>query len=236
MKFMPMSISEGMDSMDRSSPFGKSFIFIAVWMLLWMAAGPFKESIADVVLLDPPAPAGPPRLGENFTESRFGSPPIAPNPFQAGIESMQEEEDEIEVKSGLSRGLASEKPAQTPVQAQAQAQAQTTAVPASALVRNGVQEIALIAGDLGFFPKTVFVTRDIPVRMFVTGASKKPLCIMMDSFQVRKQVRAQKIEEINFVPTTPGKYRFYCPVNGMEGTLLVKELSSNSATSAFAKE
>jgi plastocyanin len=92
--------------------------------------------------------------------------------------------------------------------------------------RTGTQEVALIAGDLGFFPRTVFVTRDIPVRMFVTGASKKPLCIMMDSFQVRKQVRSQRIEEISFIPTTPGQYRFYCPVNGMEGTLFVKEIGT----------
>lgn len=89
----------------------------------------------------------------------------------------------------------------------------------------GVQEVALIAGDLGFFPKTVFVVRDIPVRLFVTGASKNTLCIMMDSFQLRKQIRSQKIEEITFTPSTPGQYRFYCPVNGMEGTMVVKELS-----------
>ena len=92
--------------------------------------------------------------------------------------------------------------------------------------RRGVQEVSLIAGDLGFFPKTIFVTRDVPVRLFVTGASKSTLCIMMDSFQVRKQVRSQKIEEITFTPGNPGKYRFYCPVNGMEGNLIVKDLVS----------
>lgn len=98
--------------------------------------------------------------------------------------------------------------------------------PASAIARKGVQEVAIIAGDLGFFPKTVFVNRDIPVRLFVTGASKSTLCLMMDSFQVRKQVRSQKIEEITFTPNLPGKYRFYCPVGGMEGTLIVKELAT----------
>lgn len=91
----------------------------------------------------------------------------------------------------------------------------------------GVQEVALIASDLGFFPKTIFVSRDVPVRLFVTGASKNTLCIMIDSLQVRKQVRSQKIEEIPFTPSTPGKYRFYCPVNGMEGTMVVKEFSSD---------
>lgn len=89
--------------------------------------------------------------------------------------------------------------------------------------RNGVQEVAIIAGDLGFFPRTVFVTQDIPVRMYVTGASKNSLCIMMDSFNVRKQVKNQTIEELSFTPEHPGRYRFYCPVNGSEGYLVVRE-------------
>jgi hypothetical protein len=92
--------------------------------------------------------------------------------------------------------------------------------------RKGIQEVSIIAGDLGFFPKTIFVSRDVPVRLFVTGASKGSLCIMMDSFNVRKQVRSNKIEEITFVPNQPGTFRFYCPVNGSEGTMVVKELTS----------
>jgi plastocyanin len=99
---------------------------------------------------------------------------------------------------------------------------------ANEMVRKGVQEVAIIASDLGYFPKTIFVSRDVPVRMFVTGSSKNTLCIMMDSFQVRKQIRSQKIEEITFTPSAPGKYRFYCPVNGMEGSLVVKEFSNMS--------
>ena len=95
--------------------------------------------------------------------------------------------------------------------------------PLGTVRRNGVQEVALIAGDLGFFPRTVFVTRDIPVRMFVTGASKNSLCILMDSFQVRKQVKSQKIEEVSFTPTQPGRFRFYCPINGAEGFMVVRE-------------
>jgi hypothetical protein len=92
--------------------------------------------------------------------------------------------------------------------------------------RKGIQEVSIIAGDLGFFPKTIFVSRDVPVRLFVTGASKGSLCIMMDSFNVRKQIHSNKIEEITFVPSQPGTYRFYCPVNGSEGTMVVKELTT----------
>ena len=96
-------------------------------------------------------------------------------------------------------------------------------VPLGTLRRNGVQEVAVIAGDLGFFPRTVFVTRDVPVRMFVTGASKNSLCMLMDSFQVRKQIKSQKIEEVSFTPNQPGRFRFYCPINGAEGFVVVRE-------------
>ncbi|MBN22408.1 MAG: hypothetical protein CL678_14085 [Bdellovibrionaceae bacterium] len=92
-------------------------------------------------------------------------------------------------------------------------------------VRKGVQEISLIANDSGFFPKTIFVTKDVPVRMFVTGASTNQLCLMMDSFSVRKQVKENQIEEVTFTPKTSGKYRYYCPINGAEGTIVVKEPS-----------
>jgi plastocyanin len=93
--------------------------------------------------------------------------------------------------------------------------------------RKGTQEVSLIVSDLGYFPNTIFVSRGVPVRLFVTGSSKNPLCLIMDSFEVRKQIRTQKVEEISFLPEHPGKYRFYCPMNGMEGTLVVRELSTD---------
>lgn len=98
--------------------------------------------------------------------------------------------------------------------------------------RKGVQEIAVIANELGYFPKTIFVTRDIPVRLFVTGSSPSTLCIMLDSFNIRRQVKSEKVEEINFTPSMPGQYRFYCPVNGMEGTLVVRELNMSRQISS----
>lgn len=99
-------------------------------------------------------------------------------------------------------------------------------VPSHLLSARGVQEVALIAGDLGFFPKTVFVSRDVPVRIFVTGTSRNTLCIMLDDFQIRKQIRSFQIEELTFTPEVAGKFRFHCPINGMEGNIVVRELTS----------
>jgi len=99
----------------------------------------------------------------------------------------------------------------------------------SAPKKAGVQEVAVIAGDLGFFPKKVFVNRDMPVRLFVTGASRKNLCVLIDAFQVRRQVKSNKVEEITFTPGSAGTFRIHCPINGIEGTLVVREISNTTA-------
>jgi hypothetical protein len=86
------------------------------------------------------------------------------------------------------------------------------------------QEAALIVNDLGFFPSTLFMTQGIPVRLFVTGASKNSQCFIMETFGVRRQIRNNKVEEVTFTPERAGKYAFSCPMNGAKGTLVVKEL------------
>ena len=205
---------------------------------IWLIGGSSLIAQAGVVLAPPPHVDNPPSQQESYAESSFGKPPApvdlgAPTGYAARETQMLEVEDDgtgnrkpagLEFTKDLSPKASEALKPVTPDASQPtsplQAQAQT------AVTRRGIQEVALIAGDLGYFPKTVFVTRDIPVRMFVTGASKNTLCIMMDSFSVRRQVKSNKIEEVTFTPATPGKYRFYCPVNGMEGTMVVKEFST----------
>lgn len=185
---------------------------------------------ADTVFLAPPTQQKP-QAGDSYPDSRFGKPPMRDDGTRSdyavatGIDGAYTSRAVQEIDS--SDGAGSRRPASD---APSKTMEQVSPDNPGVIARKGVQEVALIAGDLGFFPKTFFVTRDVPVRLFVTGASKNTLCIMMDSFQVRKQVRSQKIEEITFTPSLPGKYRFYCPVNGMEGTMVVRELvSSNEA-------
>lgn len=183
---------------------------------------------------------GDPDRGE-YPESRFGSPPAR---ISLGIDSGVASREAGEWSGAGEETSRSRAPAS--VLAVSQDQPQTRAeieelktrpltgdenprIPDALSIsklRNGVQEIALIASDLGYFPKTIFVNRDVPVRLFVTGASKEALCLMMDSFQVRKQVKSNSIQEVTFTPNQPGRYRFYCPVNAeLQGTLIVRELN-----------
>lgn len=146
------------------------------------------------------------RFGNSSRETAVRGPAAVGPAVMSGDEEESRGKDEITNQRASRNSVGQQQPA-----------------PLGTLRRNGVQEVALIAGDLGFFPRTVFVTRDVPVRMYVTGASKNSLCILMDSFQVRKQVKSQKIEEVSFTPTQPGRFRFYCPINGAEGYMVVRE-------------
>lgn len=175
---------------------------------------------ADVKLMTQPKPGS--SEVEKFPSSYFGKNPQQPvkkwgrSPAGLQLESSSSQhrstggEEELAKANQFERGFVSG--------------ARERLIPSKT---KGVQEVALIASDIGFFPKTVFVNRDIPVRLYVTGSSRNTLCIMMDSFQIRTQVRSRSIEEVNFTPSQAGQYRFYCPVNGMEGTMVVRELTSN---------
>lgn len=226
--------------MERSSRVIK---LCFIWMIILVFSYPTGQLLAGVVLAPPPDEPPLPRADENYPRSRFGASTESPDlgvPPSYSIKKVNEMQDLGEVGDPDKGSSASRRPAglefshdtgqvrSTPVildEEMPKSSSNQNPKP-STVSRTGVQEIALIAGDLGFFPKNIIVTRDIPVKIFVTGASKKALCLMMDSFQIRKQIRSQRIEEVDFIPNSSGQFRFYCPVNGMEGTLLVKDISS----------
>lgn len=87
----------------------------------------------------------------------------------------------------------------------------------------GVQEFALIASDTGYFPPRIIVRRNIPVSLFLTGSSSTNLCFVQDDFGIRRSVGAKAVEEVRFVPTKVGQYKFYCPVKEIQGTLIVRD-------------
>lgn len=89
--------------------------------------------------------------------------------------------------------------------------------------KHGVQEISVIATDTGFHPSKIYVRKNIPVHMFLTSASPAKLCFIMDDFQIRKGVSIQQVDQVNFLPTKVGEYRFYCPVSDIKGSLIVRD-------------
>lgn len=214
--------------MDRKFTLSRPLFELLCVMGFFLSA---LQAECGVKLLPPEQPM-PLKPGESYPESVFGEEPPRP---ETGLDSgfARRKEDPLG-KSQMrhsSRGPASV--VDTPAGSKEKDSNQNSELEhsfgtsPSVMQRKGVQEAAIIAGDLGFFPKTVFLTRDLPVRLFVTGSSQRVLCMIMDSFQVRRQIRSDQIEEITFTPQMPGTFRFYCPVNGAEGTLVVKESGSS---------
>jgi plastocyanin domain-containing protein len=89
--------------------------------------------------------------------------------------------------------------------------------------KHGVQEVALILTDTGYLPAKIFVRRNIPVKLFLTSASARKLCFMMDDFSIRKGVSNQSVEQVSFMPTKRGQYRLYCPDLELEGQVVVRD-------------
>lgn len=89
--------------------------------------------------------------------------------------------------------------------------------------KHGVQELSVIATDTGFHPARLYVRRNIPVHLFLTSASPAKLCFVMDDFQIRKGVMIQQVEQVNFLPTKVGEYKFYCPVGEISGSVVVRD-------------
>jgi hypothetical protein len=114
------------------------------------------------------------------------------------------------------------------------------AAPKKAVIRDlkrkkAYQEVAVIANDLGFFPNTIFLTEGVSVRLFLTGASARSQCFILDQFGIRRQVRSQKVEEVTFTPDQAGRFTFNCPMNGAKGTFVVRELESGERAPASAR-
>lgn len=97
------------------------------------------------------------------------------------------------------------------------------AVTPEEVYKHGVQEVAVIATDTGFQPARIYVRRNIPVHLFLTSASPSKLCFVMDEFQIRKGVSIQQVDQVNFMPTKVGEYKFYCPVSEISGSVVVRD-------------
>ena len=102
----------------------------------------------------------------------------------------------------------------------------------------GVQEISLIVSDYGYFPKRIFVTQNVPVKIYMTTPSKNTLCFMLDNWGVKKGVNPGKVDEVSFTPVDSGDFRFYCPVKSIEGMLTVRAapLAEQSTRGLAAEE
>ncbi|MEN8204478.1 MAG: cupredoxin domain-containing protein [Pseudomonadota bacterium] len=106
-----------------------------------------------------------------------------------------------------------------------------------AVASEPTQAITLTLGDYHFTPDTIEVTAGQPVKLTLTNTDTitPHNFILKDEatgLNIDTDVSAGKTKAIEFTPTTPGSYTFYCSKKlpfmkshqekGMQGTLTVK--------------
>lgn len=94
----------------------------------------------------------------------------------------------------------------------------------------GIQEVSIIVSDYGYFPSKIFVTQNIPVKLYLSTPSSGTLCFIVDVWGLRKGIAPGKVEEVVFIPEQAGEFRFYCPVKSIEGRIAVRESAISGRT------
>ncbi len=88
---------------------------------------------------------------------------------------------------------------------------------------DGMQETTITIKD-GYHPNTVVVKKGIPMRLKFDlqekGCTDK---VMLKTFKVEQKLEPFKITTIEFTPDSAGTFTFSCPMEMIEGTLVVKK-------------
>ena len=89
----------------------------------------------------------------------------------------------------------------------------------------GVQEYSIIVTEKGYFPNKVIVRRNIPVNLYLTATDSQNFCFVMKNgeYNFHRGVGSKRIEKISFKPMQAGPYKFHCPIQNIEGTLIVRD-------------
>ncbi len=103
--------------------------------------------------------------------------------------------------------------------------AQPSAEPARNAVAptNGVQEVNLKMGAIGYEPSTITVKKGLPVKINLQ-AGKDAGCtraIVFPDFKISKVVERGSTATVQFTPEKTGSFQFRCSMNMARGTLVV---------------
>ena len=88
---------------------------------------------------------------------------------------------------------------------------------------NGVQEVNLKMGAVGYEPSTITVNKGSPVKINLQAA-KDAGCtrsIVFPDFKISKVVERGSTDTVQFTPEKAGTYQFRCSMNMARGTLVV---------------
>lgn len=100
-----------------------------------------------------------------------------------------------------------------------------TTPPASAEIREGVQEIRVTVGAGGYEPRVLKLKRGIPARLTFYRADKNNCAdeVLIRDFDIRRSLPAGAAVTVEFTPGSDGEYGFTCGMNMLRGTIVVSD-------------
>ena len=88
---------------------------------------------------------------------------------------------------------------------------------------DGMQEANITIKD-GYHPNTIVVKKGIPLRLnFELQEEGCTATVSFEDFDIKKLLTPFEISTVEFTPVSSGSFTFACPMNMIEGTLIVKE-------------
>lgn len=87
---------------------------------------------------------------------------------------------------------------------------------------DGNQEATITIKD-GYQPNTIVVKKGIPLRLnFDLQEETCTGTVVFTDFKLKREITPHQLTLVEFTPDTAGSFTFACPMNMIEGTLIVK--------------
>ncbi|MBI5021753.1 MAG: cupredoxin domain-containing protein [Ignavibacteriales bacterium] len=88
---------------------------------------------------------------------------------------------------------------------------------------DGMQQANITIRD-GYHPNTIIVKRGIPLRLnFDLQEEGCTATVIIREFDIKKLLTPFEIASVEFTPDISGSFTFACPMNMIEGSIVVKE-------------
>jgi hypothetical protein len=97
-----------------------------------------------------------------------------------------------------------------------------TSAPTDLSFGEDTREIAVIQSDKGYIPKRLDLIKGVKTRVYITGTLDRKVAFVSDTYNIQRSIKGKGVTIIEFTPDSTGIYKFYDPINKMEGWFLVR--------------
>ena len=86
-----------------------------------------------------------------------------------------------------------------------------------------LREVSIIATEEGYYPKAISLFQGERLKIYVTGTTSNPSCLMLPEKNIFLSAIKGEISEGIMTFNKAGTYKFYCPTGNIRGRVVVIE-------------